>query len=586
MDRFAAAALSASGAERPSCRPVPADAPIELGYIVLPLDLKCVGLLLAEWDDAMLLSADLKLRRRSCGPFARSGSGRRHRRPPILRRHGRHLPGSAHGRLRRVWTGTPHDAKSALSATSSSAPAPARARRISLPCGSSACWPPARGPTKSWPRPSRARQPARFSIACCFGWRRRRADDDERARSWPGQSATKSLRPQNDAASYWSPRCAGCTRCASARSTAISCKWRPALGTSWACRPAGRFATSWPTARAPRRSDRAGPGARASSADLMTLVHSLTKGAAARSVARLVRDTVSGLFELYRETTPAGVGADRRLQGTRRRRTGRGAGSHRGLELPAGQIVQDPRQRLGKGCGSANWEGLIERDLPAKVLSGRCIFNRKPLPEELVAALSAGCLSTSNRSWSARWRSRREATHQLLERFAEHYRAACSSTSGPCDFRMSRCAWRRRQIRLATSDWHFGSTAASGMCCSTNFKTPRPPQWRVLRPLAESVTAGRRRLVLLRRRCQAGDLWLARRRGGDLRRARWPASGPAAAEFGPELPLGPAGDRRGERRVSEPDEASESRQAGRAGRSAGRRRFPSIRRPARSWPDM
>jgi hypothetical protein len=39
---------------------VPADAPIELGYVVLPLDLKCVGLLLADWDDALLLSADLK----------------------------------------------------------------------------------------------------------------------------------------------------------------------------------------------------------------------------------------------------------------------------------------------------------------------------------------------------------------------------------------------------------------------------------------------------------------------------------------------------------------------------------------------
>jgi ATP-dependent helicase/nuclease subunit B len=39
---------------------VAADAPIDLGYVVLPLDLKCVGLALAEWDDAMLLSADIK----------------------------------------------------------------------------------------------------------------------------------------------------------------------------------------------------------------------------------------------------------------------------------------------------------------------------------------------------------------------------------------------------------------------------------------------------------------------------------------------------------------------------------------------
>jgi ATP-dependent helicase/nuclease subunit B len=37
---------------------VPADVPLDLGYVVLPLDLKDVGLKLAEWDDALLLSAD------------------------------------------------------------------------------------------------------------------------------------------------------------------------------------------------------------------------------------------------------------------------------------------------------------------------------------------------------------------------------------------------------------------------------------------------------------------------------------------------------------------------------------------------
>lgn len=41
---------------------VPADAVMELGYIVLPLDLKSVGLLLADWDEAMLRSADERAR--------------------------------------------------------------------------------------------------------------------------------------------------------------------------------------------------------------------------------------------------------------------------------------------------------------------------------------------------------------------------------------------------------------------------------------------------------------------------------------------------------------------------------------------
>src|SRR5262245_48924029 len=41
---------------------VPTDVPIELGYIVLPLDLKSVGLILADWDEAVLRSADEKAR--------------------------------------------------------------------------------------------------------------------------------------------------------------------------------------------------------------------------------------------------------------------------------------------------------------------------------------------------------------------------------------------------------------------------------------------------------------------------------------------------------------------------------------------
>jgi ATP-dependent helicase/DNAse subunit B len=39
---------------------VAADAALDLGYIILPVDLKSVGLKLADWDDALLLSADLK----------------------------------------------------------------------------------------------------------------------------------------------------------------------------------------------------------------------------------------------------------------------------------------------------------------------------------------------------------------------------------------------------------------------------------------------------------------------------------------------------------------------------------------------
>ena len=75
---------------------MPADAPIELGYIVLPLDMKCVGLLLAEWDDAMLLSADLKAHEVDASYSRRAILAADIAAARFLRRLGRHLPRSAH----------------------------------------------------------------------------------------------------------------------------------------------------------------------------------------------------------------------------------------------------------------------------------------------------------------------------------------------------------------------------------------------------------------------------------------------------------------------------------------------------------
>ena len=273
---------------------------------------------------------------------------------------------------RRFWTGTPHDVQPQAFRTLSSAPAPARARRISLRCGSSAYWPPGARPDEILATTFTRKAAGEILDRVLFWLAKAAADDGERAKL-ADDIGDQSAHAQNNAANCSVARSAGCMRCASARSTAISCKSRPASGTSWACRRAGRSATSWPTgSSATRRSSCSCRAGRL--ADLMTLVHSLTKGAASRSVARLVRDTVTRPVRDVSRNVARSLAADRRLQGTRRRRAGRGAGGDRRVRASGGKLCKTAATKMWKGARPATGKGLIENGLCRQGLERRKRF--------------------------------------------------------------------------------------------------------------------------------------------------------------------------------------------------------------------
>src|SRR5262245_48907538 len=118
-------------------------------------------------------------------------------------------------------------------------------------------------------------------------------------------------------------------------------------------------------------------------ADLLTLVHSLTKGDAARSVSRLARDTVTGLLELYRETTP---------EAWQKIAVCKGLEPAEQEELLAEIVTLNlDDKRMDKARAedlerfrAGDWEAFIDKGLATKVLSGECVFYKKPLPPELI----------------------------------------------------------------------------------------------------------------------------------------------------------------------------------------------------------
>jgi ATP-dependent helicase/nuclease subunit A len=220
--------------------------------------------------------------------------------------------------------------------------------------------------------------------------------------------------------------------------------------------------------------------------DLLTLVHSLTKGTAARGIAQLIRDTAGGLFELYRETTPAAwqqIAVRPELPRETLERT---------LEALAELPLANKRMATARGediarVRGAAWEEFVSKGLAAKVLSGECAYYSAPLPPELVA-LYRLLLQQAEAILIGQLARQTTATQQLLARFAEQYQAVQHDERAlrfsDVTFRLASGAETISPDRLA-----FRLDGGIRHVLLDEFQDTAPAQWRVLRPLASSVTA-------------------------------------------------------------------------------------------------
>jgi ATP-dependent helicase/nuclease subunit A len=222
--------------------------------------------------------------------------------------------------------------------------------------------------------------------------------------------------------------------------------------------------------------------------DLLTLVHALTKGDAARSVSRLVRDTVTSLLELYRETTPDAWQKIAVCKGLDATEIEDALAAIASLALES-KRMDAPRREDIERFRAANWEAFICTGLAGKVHSGECVFYKQPLPSELVA-LYRRLLKHVESILVGQVARQTEATHQLLTHFAEHYHALQLEERalrfGDVTFSLAAAQQRINEERLS-----FRLDGGVRHLLLDEFQDTSPAQWRVLRPLAERVTAGR-----------------------------------------------------------------------------------------------
>jgi ATP-dependent exoDNAse (exonuclease V) beta subunit len=220
--------------------------------------------------------------------------------------------------------------------------------------------------------------------------------------------------------------------------------------------------------------------------DLLTLVHSLTKGEASRSIARLIHDTVGSLFELYRETTPAAWQQIKVCAGLKDDELEQSLTEFATLAV-AEKRMATARDKDLECCRAAAWEELIEKGLAAKVLSGECAYYKKPLPGDLVTAYKR-LLRHAESILVGQVARQTEATRELLERFAEHY-TLLQLEERAMRFRGLTFRLGRAATAIAPESLAFRLDGHIRHLLLDEFQDTSPAQWRILRPLAQSITS-------------------------------------------------------------------------------------------------
>ena len=222
------------------------------------------------------------------------------------------------------------------------------------------------------------------------------------------------------------------------------------------------------------------------SADLLALVHSLAKGETQRSVGRLVRETVTGLFEVFREAQPAAWESLAYPAGLKPEELEQAIDALAAFDLPDGQIRTTRDKDVAKALAH-DWEEFIKSGIGAKVLAGESVFGRKPLPPPLIA-LYRPVLQHVASVLVGQIARQTLATQQLLRRFAEEYAALQldqrSLRFSDVTFRLAIAAASVGPEQLA-----FRLDSSLRHLLLDEFQDTAPTQWRVLAPLARHVTA-------------------------------------------------------------------------------------------------
>ncbi len=222
-------------------------------------------------------------------------------------------------------------------------------------------------------------------------------------------------------------------------------------------------------------------------AQLRTLVHLLTKGEAARSISKLIRDTVNDLYDLFQDTA-----AEAWHKVPRSKPLDESQLAAAFAELRAAELSESRMSKArDEDCARAevgDWDEFLKKGLAAKVAQGELVYYRKPIPET-VAAIYRRLIDHVKAELVGRVAAQTEASHALLEMFHVEYQRLKSSYHA---LRFEDVTRRLANVGQAVDlgSLSFRLDARIDHLLLDEFQDTSPQQWRVIQPWAHRVTAG------------------------------------------------------------------------------------------------
>ena len=221
--------------------------------------------------------------------------------------------------------------------------------------------------------------------------------------------------------------------------------------------------------------------------ELRMLIQLLAKGEAARGISQLIHETVSGLYNLFLDTTAA---AWHQLPHNRSREPGQLAaaiGDLRLLDLPA-KRMRTARDADCERLEQGDWEKFLGTGLAKKIVEGQTVFAGQPIPDSALA-LYQRLIDHVAAEMIGRVARQTEASYQLLERFHRVYERLKHAQRA---LRFEDVTRQLARLREAVPEQRMAFRLDSRIdhLLLDEFQDTSPDQWRVVRPLAERVTSG------------------------------------------------------------------------------------------------
>ena len=217
--------------------------------------------------------------------------------------------------------------------------------------------------------------------------------------------------------------------------------------------------------------------------DLLTLLNLLSKGTTERAVSRMVQDTVTNLFELYRQTESAAwekIRCPKELPVEEVEQL-----TQQLAEFPlTDKIYAKCRDKDAVAIQAGDWEKFITDGISGKLLCGETNYNKKPIPSEL-CRIYQRLLKHAEAKLVRQVAQQTESTWRLLDRFAEQFFALQIEERA---LRFDDVAYRLAAAGGSPERFSYRLDGAIEHLLLDEFQDTSPVQWRVLRPLAKTLT--------------------------------------------------------------------------------------------------